>query len=78
MCAERTAIYAGVTAGFTNLAAIAISTLNRDNEPVPCFKPCGACLQVIAEFGKPDTRIILDNDREYALLDFLPHGFCLP
>jgi cytidine deaminase len=78
ICAERVAICNGITAGHTQLISIAISTLNSDNKPVRCFKPCGACLQFIAEFGAPNTEIIIDGDRTYTLRELLPHGFTLP
>ena len=54
-CAERTAIYKMVSDGrrrFTTIAVIA----DTDG---PC-SPCGACRQVLSEFG-PDARVILTN-----------------
>lgn len=51
-CAERNAIFAAVFAGMRRLVAIAIHT------PTPApVAPCGACRQVIFEFG-PDARIV--------------------
>jgi cytidine deaminase len=41
--------------------------------------PCGACLQVINEFGE-DVEIILSNERStktYCLRELLPLGFRL-
>jgi cytidine deaminase len=46
ICAERNAIGAAVAAGVREFAAIAIVADTR--EPV---SPCGACRQVMAEFG---------------------------
>lgn len=77
MCAERAAIFTGVSAGFRRLQAIAISTLDRDNNPIACFRPCGACLQVIAEFADDTTDIILDGGGCYKLCDLLPQAFSL-
>jgi len=46
-CAERTAIFSAVCAGEREIAAICIYT------PTPKgYFPCGACRQVISEFGK--------------------------
>jgi cytidine deaminase len=46
ICAERNAIFAAVAAGVKEFAAIAIVADTR--EPI---SPCGACRQVMAEFG---------------------------
>lgn len=77
ICAERAAIFTGVSAGFRRLKAIAISTLDRDNKPIACFSPCGACLQVIAEFADDTTDIVLDGCGCYKLRDLLPRAFTL-
>ena len=45
-CAERNAIFAAVSAGVRNVVAVAIHTPTE--RPV---SPCGACRQVIHEFG---------------------------
>jgi cytidine deaminase len=45
-CAERTAIFAAVSAGERRIAAVAVYTSTL--KPVT---PCGACRQVINEFG---------------------------
>ena len=51
ICAERNAIFSAVAAGVREFEAIAIVADTR--EPV---SPCGACRQVMAEFG--DFKII--------------------
>ena len=53
-CAERTAIFNAVSAGERELEALAVAAAG--DAPVP---PCGACRQVIAEFGI--QRIIMAN-----------------
>lgn len=78
ICAERVAIFSGVSAGLRTLKAIAISTLDRDNNVVPCFYPCGACLQVMSEFADVDMDIFLDGVGVFKLRDFLPQQFRLP
>ncbi|HEY4299814.1 MAG TPA: cytidine deaminase [Candidatus Didemnitutus sp.] len=51
-CAERTAIFSAIAAGERTVRAVAIHT------PTPAaVMPCGACRQVINEFG-PDARVI--------------------
>ena len=52
ICAERAAVCAAVAAGVRQLAAVAIAT--DLDEPA---RPCGACRQVLAEFGS--TMVVL-------------------
>jgi cytidine deaminase len=51
-CAERTAIFSAVAAGESVVAAVVVYTPT----PLPTA-PCGACRQVINEFG-PDALVI--------------------
>ena len=72
-CAERNAIFAAIGAGEHAIRAVAIYT------PTPAATaPCGACRQVIREFG-PDAIVIstCDGDRriESTLSELLPKGF---
>ena len=53
ICAERNAIFAVVAASARKPAMVAVAVVNRRG--VPC-SPCGACRQVIAEFG-PDAMV---------------------
>ena len=50
VCAERTAVFAAVLAGAKRIAAVAVS--GPDGVTTP---PCGACRQVLAEFGAADV-----------------------
>ena len=50
ICAERTAVFAAVLAGAKDIVAIAVT--GPDGVTTP---PCGACRQVLAEFGTPDV-----------------------
>jgi len=71
-CAERTAIFKAVSEGESELVAIAIIADTKD--PVA---PCGACRQVMAEFGI--TKIIMSNlhGQQYTatLEELLPYSF---
>ncbi len=51
-CAERTAIFSAVTTGERKLRAVLVYTPTRTPTA-----PCGACLQVISEFGA-DAEVI--------------------
>lgn len=51
ICAERNAIFAAVAASARKPTITAVAVVNRRG--IPC-SPCGACRQVIAEFG-PDA-----------------------
>ena len=75
ICAERTAICAGVVAGHRRLVRIALTGTDAAGARVAGIVPCGACLQVIAEFGAPDTEIVIDGGGTFRLADFLPRPF---
>ena len=72
VCAERHAVAAFVAAGSTGIAALAVFTDTR-----PPTAPCGACRQVLVEFG--DFPVILANaDGERTLTsvrELLPEAF---
>lgn len=53
-CAETGAIAAMVAAGETELSEVAI--IAEGTEPI---SPCGGCRQRLAEFGGPDTLVIM-------------------
>ncbi len=71
VCAERVAAFKAVSEGEREFEAIAVATDNG-------VLPCGACRQVLNEFG-PDMRVIVANAdgtmRTYRLRDLLPGGF---
>jgi cytidine deaminase len=73
VCAERIAIFNAVSNGNKDLKAIAIYTKDGGF-------PCGACLQVLAEFS-PNIDVIiakgLDDYKLYKFSDFLPNPFIL-
>ena len=75
ICAERSAICAGVVAGHRKLTRIAVTCTDASGTLVRGIVPCGACLQVISEFGTPDTEIVIDGGGTFRLADFLPRPF---
>jgi cytidine deaminase len=75
-CAERTAIFAAVAQSGPNLNIRAVAVVN--DQGVPC-SPCGACRQVIYEFG-PDAIIIFQSAKGWKvshITELLPEGFRL-
>lgn len=52
ICAERAAVFAAVLAGARDLAAVAVT--GPDGLTTT---PCGACRQVLAEFGAPGVPV---------------------
>jgi cytidine deaminase len=55
ICAERTAVFNAVTAGRPRITAVAVCTENAGS-------PCGACRQILVEFGG-DIPIWITNPR---------------
>lgn len=75
-CAERTAIFKAVSEGKKQFRAIAVCGGERGKPgEAPCI-PCGACLQVMAEFCGDEFVIIL-SDGAHCLAEFLPKRFRL-
>ncbi len=75
-CAERTAIFSAVAAKGPELEIVAVAVTNAPN--VPC-SPCGACRQVIYEFG-PEAVVFYqgkDGHAESRITELLPEGFRL-
>ena len=74
ICAERNAIAAAVAAEGDTMKIKAIAVVNAHN--VSC-SPCGACRQVIWEFGR-NAIVIFQGDRDKQTLSIkqlLPSGF---
>jgi cytidine deaminase len=57
-CAERTALFAAVAAGYRPGAFQALAVVGDTDGPIP---PCGACRQVIIELGTPALEVVLAN-----------------
>jgi cytidine deaminase len=72
MCAERIAAFTAVTSGERVFEVIAVVTENGG-------APCGACRQVLSEFGEDLLVIVADAEGkihlETKLKDLLPHAF---
>lgn len=72
LCAERVAVFKAVSEGEREFLAIAVVTGNGGT-------PCGACRQVLAEFGLDTLVLIADGDGnlkdEVRLTELLPGAF---
>ncbi len=79
ICAERVALAKAVSEGELQFDAIAIAGEKRG--VLTPFSPCGVCRQVMAEFCKPEFKIIVVVDEntfnEYTLGQMLPNSFNL-
>jgi cytidine deaminase len=72
ICAERMALGAAVAAGATALRRVVVTT-----EVDPPAAPCGACRQLLAEFGL-DLEVIAvgpGSERRWTLRQLLPDAF---
>jgi len=74
VCAERNAVGAAALAGARRIDAVAVAS--GTTPPTP---PCGACLQVLAELGGPETPVLLAGPRgapvRTTLGELLPRAF---
>ena len=72
MCAERMALGAAVAAGARSLRRVVVTT-----EVEPPAAPCGACRQLLAEFGL-NLEVIAagpTSERRWTLAALLPDAF---
>lgn len=72
ICAERTAVFKAVSDGERKFTALAVTTENGG-------PPCGACRQVLSEFGLGTLVLIADREgkivRRTTVGELLPHSF---
>jgi len=71
VCAERVAVFKAVSEGERDFAAMAVVTENG-------VTPCGACRQVLMEFGEGIQVIVANESGEYRALilrELLPEAF---
>ena len=78
ICAERNAITTAIASeGVIGIEKIAV--YSDDDPPAP---PCAVCLQVLAEFSKPDTEVLLvtphSDPIRYRFSELLPIPFIFP
>lgn len=73
-CAERTAIFKAVSEGHRDFTCLAVYGDTKD--PI---SPCGACRQVMVEFFKSDSKVILiaedKSTVEMTVGELLPYSF---
>ncbi len=80
LCAERNAIFNGITAGYKKFIAVAVSIpkakdkfTNTKNE-INFFTPCGACREIILQKVDHKGIILIDGlDRTFTPKELLPH-----
>lgn len=72
VCAERVAIFKGVSEGFKTLVALVL--VASHNGEIQKVYPCGACRQVMFEFKEEDP-IIYNGFEFLKLSEMLPKGF---
>ena len=78
ICAERAAIVQAIAAGHRHVEAIAVACIDAPVDGARgSLMPCGACRQVIAEFGAPDTPVFVDGAGSFTLDALLPEAFRL-
>jgi cytidine deaminase len=72
ICAERVAVFKAVAAGERKIRAVAVASSTA-------APPCGACRQVLAEFGDKDMEIIVSDQegktKAYTLGQLIPESF---
>lgn len=78
ICAERNAIITAIAAeGRIGIDMLVV--VSDDDPPAP---PCAVCLQVIAEFARPDSEVILvslkGDKHRYKFSELLPKPFVFP
>ena len=77
LCAERNALVSAVASGVREFDAVAIAATGDE----PLAWPCGACRQVLAEFGMDWTVFVVGEGESVlrgTLRELLPHNFVLP
>ena len=79
ICAERNAIFHAIAEGERKLIAVAIAG-GTNRECNEYCVPCGACRQVMRDFGEKDKMIVLsaktpDDYLEHTLDELLPYSF---
>lgn len=76
VCAERIAVFKAINAGERNFSYLAVVGSGNNHDIV---YPCGACLQVLAEFAPDLTIYLINGDKilSHSLKELLPRAFGL-
>jgi cytidine deaminase len=78
VCAERVAIFKAVAAGNKKIDLIAVACVDAaDDAPMNALMPCGACRQVMAEFGDAELEVLVDRLGRFRLAEIFPDPFKL-
>lgn len=84
VCAERVAIYNGISAGYKRFVALAVSVQKaaekgETNVEIGKLAPCGACREVILQKLDSKGIILLDGtERTFTPKELLPHPILDP
>jgi homotetrameric cytidine deaminase len=73
MCAERAAVFAAVAAEGPSMRVTALALASPDSA---VSSPCGACRQVLHEFG-PSAEVITSSGETTTVATLLPDAFTL-
>ncbi len=79
VCAERNAIFNGISAGYKKFIALAVSVPKAlekwtDKSELNLLTPCGACREVLSQKLDPKGIILLDgHERTFTPKELLPH-----
>jgi len=76
ICAERVAVFSAVASGERTIRAIAVQGSGK----TPAV-PCGACRQVLSEFGLPEMLVVVGKGqaaKTFKLGELLKHPFRIP
>ncbi len=78
-CAERTAFFAAIAAGYRPGDFVQIAVIGATAEPIA---PCGACRQVMFDLGGPELVVLQSNlagdVKRTTAAALLPGAFVLP
>ncbi|SRR5713101_3755194 len=76
ICAERVAVFKAISARCRRLEAVLLVCPDAASDGALATQmPCGACRQVIAEFGAPDLPVIVQGVKLFRLSELLPNPF---
>ena len=78
ICAERVAVFGAVAAGAKRLEAVAVACIDAsEGSSKGALMPCGACRQVLAEFGGANLPVHIAGVGTMSLENLLPTPFTI-